>query len=834
MPRKFFKIIFSVFILITVFNFAPFSEKGEGFGIKKLNAQSTDLGNVPFQYTAPNPINDSNSGIPNTTTPANTNTQTPPATDQTVNTTNPKTPATTNPNTANVDNNLANNPAYNTQNTTQVGKTNTTYKAAPTEKSIQQIKNEIEQKNLEITRLGANKASALEIQKAQAERTALQAELAKAEEKNVEAGKKCSDGFFGAIWCSAKEAVSVIFEGPLGILYLIINGLLLLIQHLAQWIFQIVASVLDFAIIFSINISTYISPMTDSIDTTWALIRDVFNVIFVFLLLYISIKTIIGTSITTTKQMLGSIVLAAVLVNFSMFITKTLIDVSNLISLTLYNKVTIGGSVATYFMQVTGITETLNSPVVGGGINSIIFNSTNAALLIIAIWAFGTMAMLFLVRGALFIILIVTSPVAIAGSLLPMTKEYSTKWWDALNSQLLVAPIFFIFLLLTFKFAVGLKSVQMPIVANSVDMSPIFKYGLIITILIIGTNITKKTSGAAGQMLTNIAKTGMGMALGLATGGAALAGSALIGGAASRIMSPDRIAKLKERTLQGGIGGQIASLQLKVGEAAKKGTYDVRNTGLGQYTQKKTGLNLGTGNKTSYSSRTEAEVKAKTEKLKLADEIVQDKAKAYARTIPEEDLKTKREGDVKKKEDKIKEKHEGENLRLSRREADISDKAAAELRKTAEEARKATEKASQDYKDNDAKKKAEIDRIEEEKKRKLQEVVEDEKRKKADLEQDKKDLAEKQKEEKKKNDEEIEIIESDGQYANEREAIKADFIKGKVGGGDNLNLEAQKQKSSYAESVSARPWHKKLLSSAHYRREVAEQIRDAARPKKDK
>ena len=69
--------------------------------------------------------------------------------------------------------------------------------------------------------------------------------------------------------------------------------------------------------------------MSDSIKTIWVLLRDTANITFIFILLYAAIKQIVMGEVAT--KTLKNIIIAAVLINFSLFITKVVIDVGNMI-----------------------------------------------------------------------------------------------------------------------------------------------------------------------------------------------------------------------------------------------------------------------------------------------------------------------------------------------------------------------------------------------------------------------------------------------------------------------------------------------------------------------
>src|SRR3989344_4382648 len=73
------------------------------------------------------------------------------------------------------------------------------------------------------------------------------------------------------------------------------------------------------------------------VDSGWVVFRDVANMLFIFILLYIAIATILN--VADTKKMLTTVIVTALLVNFSLFLTKVVVDASNIVALAFYNKI---------------------------------------------------------------------------------------------------------------------------------------------------------------------------------------------------------------------------------------------------------------------------------------------------------------------------------------------------------------------------------------------------------------------------------------------------------------------------------------------------------------
>jgi len=518
-----------------------------------------------------------------------------------------------------------------------------------------------------------------------AERTALAGQLSDSKNR----------GALGIIWDVTKNLPNTILSGIAGTVLFIISILVnILLVPIFALVLGIFGNLIDLALNFTINISTVVDSIS-SINTTWGMVRDIFNIIFIFALLYIAIGTILRLSSIDMKKMLGTIIIAAIFINFSLFITKALIDVSNIVSYALYNRITNTGTVpiSSKLMQGLGLTQGFSptdtfkktmveqassipgiSKFTGEdgmkiGLSAIIMGVLNLVLMGIVIFAFGSVALLLLARTGILIMLLITSPVAIAGYVLPRTEEYASKWWKALTSQLIVLPIFLLLMTMISSFAVQLGG-NLDLAPNANigildNLKPMLNYAILITLIIMSVKITVESSGTVGEMVTGALKKGIGLATGVATGGAALAGSALIGGAASKLMNTKAGTYMKEKSLQGGFGGKVASLGLRATSAAQKGTFDIRNTAAGGLVKGKMGIDLGKGTKSSYGGRIDEHAKGYVERIKQSEGLADEKAARRISEIKPAELEALRNTKINEKETELTNKHLKENQAIT-------------------------------------------------------------------------------------------------------------------------------------------------------------------------
>jgi hypothetical protein len=244
----------------------------------------------------------------------------------------------------------------------------------------------------------------------------------------------------------------------------------------------------DITIQLSLNGASY---GLDFISTSWTTARDLGNMAFLFILLYIAFTIIFKADTSSTKTMLATVILVALLVNFSFFFTRVVIDAGNILSIQFYNAIpappisqTIQGSspaasaVASVSSQIGGTaggTKDLTAGVmnmlnVQGLLNNNSFSQTNgnfiATILIyiagaIVLWlltiAFITNGIKFLVRVVVLWFLIIASPLALIALAVPGMGGYFTQWREMLVKHSFYPVAFmFIFLVLN-NFAVTMS-----------------------------------------------------------------------------------------------------------------------------------------------------------------------------------------------------------------------------------------------------------------------------------------------------------------------------------------------------------------------------------------
>ena len=189
---------------------------------------------------------------------------------------------------------------------------------------------------------------------------------------------------------------------------------------------------------------------TGIVGIGWEIVRDLSNLVFIFLILWVAISTILGLNHGSAMGTIIRIVIAAVLINFSLFITKAVIDVANIVALHFYNLI-IGsndGSLSGVFMrgfQVQGIFDGRSVDLSTGAPFKIIAVSVyGSIMLLVAAWIFLAAAVMMITRTIYLVFLMILSPFAFIAWVIPGMGGYTHEWWNKLFKQAFYAPIFMI------------------------------------------------------------------------------------------------------------------------------------------------------------------------------------------------------------------------------------------------------------------------------------------------------------------------------------------------------------------------------------------------------
>ncbi|MES3031447.1 MAG: hypothetical protein V4697_03485 [Patescibacteria group bacterium] len=254
--------------------------------------------------------------------------------------------------------------------------------------------------------------------------------------------------------------------------------------RMSSYVLTLSGVILNMSVALTMNIKA-IYQATPAIEQVWVVIRNISSIFIIFALVYISIRKILNVDSPSLGTMIKNIVIAGLLINFSLFFTRVLIDGSNLISMQFYraiaprsqnvsltdkgsisgllaNSFTDGG-ISDVFMQSLKLPKIYNNGkgvfAAGEGGTSfkiLIASALGSVLMIVAALSFFAAAIAFIIRLVILLLLMGFSPVFFVGMIFPdVQKNISGKWWGWLEQQLIFMPIYLLFMYVALRFING-------------------------------------------------------------------------------------------------------------------------------------------------------------------------------------------------------------------------------------------------------------------------------------------------------------------------------------------------------------------------------------------
>jgi hypothetical protein len=271
----------------------------------------------------------------------------------------------------------------------------------------------------------------------------------------------------------AKDATTKIIENQGGTT---IQGLITGIVYaftvwVGSWVAYVASYVFGFAAGITLQSEAY--SLTFLADM-WKLVRDIANIAFLFILIYIAFTVMFRAETRGTMQLLAGVIIVALLVNFSFFFTRVIIDAGNILAVQFYNAIdvpTIQGTVkdlSAVVMQGTEVQRILSQDsfrtfadgqegwtgwLSTVGALSAIYITVGIMLFILAAM-FLAAGIKLLLRTAVLWLLLIASHLAFIAAALPNTRSHAQQWLSMLFSHAFY-PAFFLFIFLIIARFVG-------------------------------------------------------------------------------------------------------------------------------------------------------------------------------------------------------------------------------------------------------------------------------------------------------------------------------------------------------------------------------------------
>lgn len=424
--------------------------------------------------------------------------------------------------------------------------------------------------------------------------------------------------------------------------------------------------VLDFFLLHSISSTSYRSGF---IEAGWEILRDLTNIVFLFALLILAFQTVLGKA---NKKGLVNIVLIALTINFSLFMSYLIIDTSNILAHVFYNKINESevtlvpdtGLDSTNVIQEASITQESRSLAIANKINpqkltNILKARPNASMLlkfVVALVAgiinytmigvFLSISLLMLGRTIGLYINSVLSPLAFASIVIPNMrgKKYIgfDVWIKDIASLAFMAPVFLFFMYLTIKFInIGLPGYSATDNIYIQLLNVLIPMMAVLVLIKTSKTVSKNMAGEIGGMVANTVSKTLGTIGKVALGGAAIAATVGVGAAAlgaraaggavsagGRAFGSAKAEAIGRRTSTIGKSLQSTKLDLtKIPGFSKIAGNDITNK-VGKFTGKSVRGNLQTLRDVKWEgieNMAEADLKAKYERDQRKESAAEDK-----------------------------------------------------------------------------------------------------------------------------------------------------------------------------------------------------------------
>ncbi len=343
--------------------------------------------------------------------------------------------------------------------------------------------------------------------------------------------------FYGPFSAHTTYAAFEFIDIGAGVLKKLVAGIGGIVIHIASWFLALSGWIFDYTIQFSIL--NYFGE-GGFVEKGWTTVRDLSNVVFIFILLYAAFMTVLGMGGVDIKKVVANVVLIALLVNFSLVITKVVIDANNILAVEFYNKLNNIEDASNPGKKLTlseGISNALspqnffkqpedNSSFWGeifsrgaeadeeSTLMQIAISTIFGSIFILAL-AFVLLAggLMFILRTAALWLVMILSPAAFVCYAVPGAEKFFTKWKGHLINHALFAPAYMFYLYVVVKIvsesnllsSTGRENVHLSADAKDLDtasMGLIFKYLIVLFLLTMALKLASDM-GAYGASAAN-------------------------------------------------------------------------------------------------------------------------------------------------------------------------------------------------------------------------------------------------------------------------------------------------------------------------------------------
>lgn len=253
--------------------------------------------------------------------------------------------------------------------------------------------------------------------------------------------------FGGPVSATASNSSDNNNSGADGIIKFIASVISAIVSFINVLIYNIFSLVILPLLITLLNIRTYTDAFAQVILPGWELLRNLANIFFIVVLLVIGLATLFRVQKYQYKNLLVNLILAALLVNFSLVITQSVLAVAETVQnqfLPNESKLPEGErgialKVIANRLMIAPIEQEKTTPPeftadgrLSDALAQLVFPIFYLSLSIMAFVVFVFLVFFVIIRLLVIWVLLMTSPIAFVAWILPDTNRWTSKWLDNL------------------------------------------------------------------------------------------------------------------------------------------------------------------------------------------------------------------------------------------------------------------------------------------------------------------------------------------------------------------------------------------------------------------
>ena len=444
----------------------------------------------------------------------------------------------------------------------------------------------------------------------------------------------------------------------------ILASILWVFVSLFGWMLGIVGMFFNWVMLVTVfQYATYFGN-SQGMLLAWSVLRDVGNIMLLFGFIFIGLQTILNIGHFSVGKALPRLIIFAILINFSLFISSAIVDVSNVFASSFYEfaggdgctadktaEECVGYGIAGKIMQASGVTAIFHA---GGKFDEILSSDDGtkqfvlyaglSIFLLVMMVTLGAAAIMFVIRAITLMFLLVISPLGIAAMAIPQFEEQSSRWWKMLISNAFFAPIYILLIFVGLKIMEGAQAtfnadgnttLVQALSSSSVGAGGIFILFSLMIGFMIAAMLSAKSFGAIGASFAiNTASKTVGAAT---IGTAGFVGRRTVGAG---------MASLGNRIERSGLAKRnpgLARMALGVTDAASHASFDARQSGALKGAAKAGGLDLGEPNKVAAHGIHGIHEKAEKERIAFEKRMKPDADQTRGARLAEKELDSRKQ-----------------------------------------------------------------------------------------------------------------------------------------------------------------------------------------------